>query len=113
MLRWEELADVVLCGHSYGGMVITGVADKAPEQLRALVYLDAFLPADGQSLTDLVFPERAASFRDYARTKGAGFRVAPIPAEVLAVNRQDRAWIDRQCVDHPLRSLEQKLALTG
>jgi pimeloyl-ACP methyl ester carboxylesterase len=90
VLQWEELADVVLCGHSYGGMVITGVADKAPAQLRALVYLDAFLPADGQSLMDLVFPERVASFRDYARTKGAGFRVAPIPAEVLAVNRQDR-----------------------
>ncbi|MBI3797110.1 MAG: alpha/beta hydrolase [Deltaproteobacteria bacterium] len=113
VLQWEELVDVVLCGHSYGGMVITGVADTAPERLRTLVYLDAFLPADGQSLMDLVGPERAASFRDSARTKGAGFRVAPLPAEGFGVNRQDRAWIDRQCVDHPLRSLEQKLSLTG
>lgn len=113
VLRWEELSDVVLCGHSYGGMVITGAADKAPEQLRALVYLDAFLPANGQSLMDLVSPEQAANFRDSARTKGAGSRVAPIPAEVVAVNLQDRAWIDRQCVNHPLQSLEQKLSLTG
>ena len=43
LIRWEELTDVVLCGHSYGGCVITGVADRIPERLRALVYLDAFI----------------------------------------------------------------------
>ena len=57
--------------------------------------------------------KRAASFQNSARSKGAGFRVAPPPAEVFGVNSQDRAWIDRQCVDLPLRSLEQKLPLTG
>jgi len=47
VLQWEELADVVLCGHSYGGMVISGVADRVPEKLRSLVYLDAFVPDNG------------------------------------------------------------------
>ncbi|MGZ0244868.1 MAG: alpha/beta fold hydrolase, partial [Alphaproteobacteria bacterium] len=49
LLVWEELNDVILVGHSYGGMVITGVADQAKDRLRHIVYLDAFLPADGES----------------------------------------------------------------
>src|SRR5438132_13185049 len=58
VLQWEELADVVLCGHSYGGMVISGVADRVPEQLRSLVYLDAFVPDNGTCLMDYVPPEQ-------------------------------------------------------
>ena len=50
LMQWEELSDVVLCGHSYGGCVISGVADRMPSRLRALVYLDAFVLASGQSL---------------------------------------------------------------
>lgn len=113
VLQCEELSDVVLCGHSYGGMVITGVADQAPERIRSLVYLDAFVPTDGQSLMDLLYPDWVASFREQASKTGAGFRVPPVPAEVFRVNNQDRAWIDRQCVDHPIGSMEQKLRLTG
>ena len=53
VIEAEELADVILCGHSYGGMVITGVADRLPGRIRALVDLDAFVPEHGQSLTAL------------------------------------------------------------
>ena len=49
LLRYEELVDVILCGHSYGGMVITGVAAAEGERIRTLVYLDAIVPGDGQS----------------------------------------------------------------
>lgn len=113
VLQWEELYDVVLCGHSYGGMVITGVADKVPEQIRTLVYLDAFVPVDGQCMMDLLPTETAAGFRNDAMTRGAGFRVGQIPAKVFAVNEQDRPWVDRRCVEHPLGCFEQKLRLTG
>ena len=54
VLLFEDLRDVVLVGHSYGGMVITGVADRVPERIRSLVYLDAFVPADGESVSTLV-----------------------------------------------------------
>ena len=54
LLRWEELSDVVLCGHSYGGPVISGAADRVPDRIRSLVYLDAFVPEDGESLHDLL-----------------------------------------------------------
>jgi len=50
---YEDLTDIILVGHSYGGMVVSGVADRMPERIKHLVYLDAFLPADGQSLHDL------------------------------------------------------------
>jgi len=53
VIEAEDLADFVLVGHSYGGMVATGVADRVPERVRRLIYLDAFVPADGQSLNDL------------------------------------------------------------
>lgn len=53
LILFEDLHDVVLLGHSYGGMVITGVADRIPERIGRLVYLDAFLPQDGESLMSL------------------------------------------------------------
>jgi pimeloyl-ACP methyl ester carboxylesterase len=56
VLIYEDLTDVVLVGHSYSGMVIAGVADRAPERVTGLVYLDAFVPEDGQSLQDIFRP---------------------------------------------------------
>jgi pimeloyl-ACP methyl ester carboxylesterase len=53
LVEYEDLTNIALVGHSYGGMVITGVADRIPERIAHLVYLDAFLPRDGQSLNDL------------------------------------------------------------
>lgn len=52
-ILFEDLHDIILVGHSYGGMVITGVADRIPERIRRLVYLDAFVPNDGESLMSL------------------------------------------------------------
>ncbi len=57
VIEYERLSDFVLVGHSYGGMVVTVVADRVPERIRSLVYLDAFVPRDGQSLLDLARPE--------------------------------------------------------
>src|SRR5690349_21547465 len=54
LIRWEELNDIVLCGHSYGGCVATGVADRVPERVGALIYLDAFVPEDRENLAQHV-----------------------------------------------------------
>jgi pimeloyl-ACP methyl ester carboxylesterase len=109
----EELSDAVLCGHSYGGLVITGAADRIPDRLRSLVYLDAFVPADGQAGIDFQPPERVAQFRSEAESKGGGWLIPPIPASRFKVNPADQAWVDRRCVPHPLACFEQKLRLTG
>src|SRR4029077_8853309 len=59
VISYEDLGDIVLLGHSYGGMVATGVADRAREKIVQRIYLDAFVPRDGQSLFDLNEPGRA------------------------------------------------------
>ncbi len=110
LILHEDLTDIVLCGHSYGGGVVTGVADRVPERIDTLVYLDAFVPRNGQSLHDLLPPDTAQGQIDLA---GDGWRVPPIPAEFFNVNAADRAWVDAQCTPQPLATFQQKLRLTG
>lgn len=110
----EELHDVVLCGHSYGGSVITGVADRIPERLRALVYLDAFVPDDGQAMKDMVPPEAGARMAALVDEKGEGWWVPPRSAESFQVaTAEDRDWVDRRCVPHPFATMTQPIRLTG
>jgi pimeloyl-ACP methyl ester carboxylesterase len=113
VIRYEELSDVVLCGHSYGGMVITGVAEQLLAQIRSLVYLDAFVPENGRSLFDYLPAEQSDQMRTDAARNGEGYKVAPIPAAHFAVNAEDAAWVDAMCVKQPLATFEQKLALSG
>jgi pimeloyl-ACP methyl ester carboxylesterase len=99
VIRFEELTDVVLCGHSYAGMVISGVADVVPERIAALVYVDAFVPEDGDSWWDLA----GDYFRQLALDGSGsdGLRVAP-PAQR-----------DPRCTPHPLASFRQTIHLKG
>jgi pimeloyl-ACP methyl ester carboxylesterase len=113
LIRWEELSDVVLCGHSYGGCVVSGVADRIPERIATLVYLDAFVLESGQSLHDtLPAPTRDGQL-EQAQQTGEGWKVPPIPAEVFNVNDKDAAWVNRQCTVQPLATFQQALQLTG
>ena len=65
LLRYEDLTDVLLVGHSYGGMVITGAADREPGRVKGMIYFDAFLPESGQALIDIVPPaQREAQIRN-------------------------------------------------
>ncbi|HEX7945193.1 MAG TPA: alpha/beta fold hydrolase [Phenylobacterium sp.] len=111
LIRWEELTDIVLVGHSYGGCVISGVADRMGERIAALVYLDAFVLESGQSLHDTLPADHRQGQLDAAAAVGDGWRVPPIPAAVFNVNAADRAWVDDQCTDQPLASFQQKLHL--
>jgi len=79
LLEFEDLRDVILVGHSYGGMVITGVADRAGERLKQLVYLDAMVPQDGQALADLIGPNARAEMEARARDVGQGWQLPPGP----------------------------------
>ena len=105
LIQWEELTDLVLCGHSYGGMVVAAAADRIPERIRSLVFLDAFVPENGQSLADFA-PISGDQLID-------GWKTAPISAEAFGVNLTDRAWVDRQCTVHPVACFRQPAQLTG
>jgi len=113
LIRWEDLSNVILCGHSYGGCVIGGVADRVPERIQALVYLDAFILDSGESLAHHLGEVRHQGMVDLARTVGDGWKVPPIPAEVFNVNAADRDWVNRQCTMHPLAAFEQCIPLSG
>jgi pimeloyl-ACP methyl ester carboxylesterase len=111
VLTFENLRDVVLLGHSYGGMVISSVVEAVPDRIAALVYLDAFVPEDGQSLHDLVPEAQRARQREMAAANG-GF-IPPIPAANFNVNEADRAYVDAQCNPHPFETMRERLVLTG
>jgi pimeloyl-ACP methyl ester carboxylesterase len=113
LIKWEDLSDVILCGHSYGGCVISGVADRMPERIAALVYLDAFVPNDGECVLDVLPPEVKAAQMNLAQQTGEGWKLPPIPAEAFNVNPTDRSWVNAQCTMQPLAAFQQPIRLTG
>jgi pimeloyl-ACP methyl ester carboxylesterase len=110
-IKWQELSDVVLVGHSYAGMVISGVAEKIERAIRSFVMLDAFLPDNGQSVVDLQPPPVRNAFLA-AESSGAA-TMPPRPAAMFNVNEKDRNWVDARCTPHPIKCFMQKLILTG
>ena len=114
LIEIEELSDVILVGHSYGGMVITGVAEKIAPKLSALVYLDAFVPEDGEALMSLVPPDRAQAMAMGAIRDGDGWRVAAPPPSYFGVKVQaDIDWIVRRCTPQSLLTFMQPVRTTG
>ena len=103
MLETEDLTDVILIGHSYGGMVATGVADRARGRVRHLVYLDAFAPTDGQAVFDLVPPDIAAKMRAGADASASGFGIPanPMPSDTAP---EDQAWAAPRRLPQPVKA---------
>ncbi len=115
VFTFEELRDVVLCGHSSGGMVVTGVADSVPDLIRLLIYLDAFVPNDGQALQDLVPKEFADSLLRAAEERGDGrFPMPPelLPPEGLIPNEERMSYI-RRTRPHPAATQTEPIRLSG
>jgi pimeloyl-ACP methyl ester carboxylesterase len=111
VIRYERLRDIVLVGHSYGGNVISGVAEIVPDKIAALVFLDAFVPDDGQSVVDLVQP---AVKEIILAAAARGETTVPVrDAAAFNVNEKDRAWVDSLAGPQPIGSMTEKLKLTG
>jgi pimeloyl-ACP methyl ester carboxylesterase len=113
VFRWEEVSRAVLVGHSYSGTVVTGVADRIPDQVHALVYMDAFVPQDGQSTSDMTPEWRLKEIRELAAREGKGWFVPPHHAERWVAEPGLRERVLKLAGPHPLRCLEDKLHLTG
>jgi pimeloyl-ACP methyl ester carboxylesterase len=111
VIEYENLSDVILCGHSYGGMVISGVVALLGDRIRTLFYLDAFVPEDGQSLLDQLTPELRGQLVEMAEQNHG--LVTPIPAAAFNVNAADAAWVDKTCVPQPLATFSEAVRLTG
>jgi pimeloyl-ACP methyl ester carboxylesterase len=111
VLLWEDLKDVVLAGHSYAGWVISGVAERALPRIGSIVFVDAFMPDDGERGVDNT-PEVSRKGILAAIEKGEASRPV-LPAAFFAVNETDRAWVDSKTTPQPVGVALQPIRLTG
>ena len=112
VIECEDLEDIVLVGHSYGGMVATGVADRARDRIARLVYLDAFVPENSQSLFDLLPAQARSGRQDAAAAQGDGWLLAPNPSPP-DTSPEDMAWITPRRRWQPIGCFTQPLTLTS
>jgi len=116
VMEYEDLREVILTGHSYGGMVITGAADRGADRVSRLVYLDAANPKDGQSLVDV-----SGGYITWTRQLGTvvdGVELVLLPETsdvglmYGVTDPDDAAWMISRLTGHPWRCFEQPLTLT-
>ena len=109
LIEMEDLRDVVLVGHSYGGMVVTGAADRVHARIARLVYLDAFVPENGKCTLDYVVPERAARMREEGEKAGS---VTPPPLALWGLTKPEHiAFVKPREVRHPYRTMSQAITI--
>jgi len=116
LLHYWDLRDVVLVGHSYGGMVITGVADRAADRIGKLVYLDAANPTNGESLVDVAGPIIEAVRPMGTIVDGVELVLLPSPEAGMlygVTDPADLAWMADRLTGHPWKCFEQKLELAN
>ncbi len=114
-LQLSRFSDqVILVGHSYAGMIISGVTETNPMQVERLVFLDAFIPEDGQSVLDLLPPQIGSHFRDIAREHGDGWRLPGGEAQLDLWGLKPgeaRDFVRARLCDFSLRCFEEPLRL--
>ena len=114
LLKYEDLRDAILVGHSYGGMVITGIADRAADRVGHLVYLDAANPKNGQSLVDVAGPMMLAARKGGRVVDGIELVLFPeqTPPQFFGITDPEMvAWTASKLTPHPWKCFEQKLVL--
>ena len=119
LMTYENLWDVVLVGHAYAGMVITGIADICPERLSNLVYINGVVPRDGESMLDQLEAVRSPAFSEWIRNHlidGDGFLPAPASHEEVErrwgiTNKADLEWVFSNITPHPSASFSQKISI--
>jgi pimeloyl-ACP methyl ester carboxylesterase len=111
VLEWEDLEDVVLVGHSYGGWPVSGAIEQAFDRIASVVYLDAFVPNNGQKSLDTASEFTRKGILE-AVAKGEVSRPGP-SAATFHVNDKDRAWIDSKLTPQPVGVSLQPVTLSG
>lgn len=111
LIHYERLSDIVLVGHSYGGCVVSGVAEIVPDKIASIVFLDAFIPDNGDATVELVQP--AVKDIILAAAARGETTVAVRNAAAFNVNEKDQAWVDSLAGPQPIGTMTEKLKLTG
>lgn len=114
VLEYEDLSGVVLVGHSFGGLPITGAADRVPKRIRQLVYLDAVVLEHGQTAFSRLAPEIVAQRIAQSNESSGGLSIPVPPASAFGVFEPTQmALLERNCTPHPLKTFDDPITLTG
>ena len=113
VLETEELRDVVLVGHSFGGIAITGAAERARDRIRGLIYLDSVIPVSGVSPLDLLPPEVAAERRRLAAETDGLCVPPPDPGFFGVPPGPDADWVRRRMTPHPFGAFDSSVTLAN
>jgi len=110
---WEDLKDVVLVGHSFGGIAASAAADRIAERIQRLVYLDSLIIQSGESPFSVLPPDVAQTRRALARQSPGGLSIPTPPPEAFGVtDAQDAQWLREKCTPHPVSTYESTLTLS-
>ncbi|MDI1428286.1 alpha/beta hydrolase [Polyangium sorediatum] len=111
VLVYEDLRDVILVGQSYGGMVITGAADRVPERIAQLVYVNGHVPTNGRNAMGGFGGGTAERLGEMSGQKGPRL-LPPFPFEAMGIDDPaDRAWVGPRLTPHPMKCLEEPIVL--
>jgi pimeloyl-ACP methyl ester carboxylesterase len=114
LFECRDLHDVILVGHSYGGTVITAVAERVADRICQMVYLDAPVPSDGESNDDVIGPTMAAQLRASAMAEGDGWKVPPAPYVLRRLSEHPlQEWVAARLKPHPLRLFGEPVRLSS
>jgi pimeloyl-ACP methyl ester carboxylesterase len=111
VIKWENLSNVVLVGHSYGGLAISGAAERVADKISSIIFLDAFLPENGDSLLEKSSPAFKSAIEAALGRNEISFK-AP-PASAFGVEEKDRAWVDSKTTPQPIGTYTEKAIYTG
>jgi pimeloyl-ACP methyl ester carboxylesterase len=110
VMEWENLSDVVLVAHSYGGIIASGVAERVHDRISSIVFLDAFMPENGETLLEKSSPAFVDAIKSAIEKGDAGIK-AP-PAAAFGVEEKDRMWVDSKTTPHPVGTYTEKAVYT-
>ncbi|WP_165191573.1 alpha/beta fold hydrolase [Caulobacter soli] len=113
LLRYEDLTEVILVGHSYAGVIVTAVADAQPDRIQALVYLDAIIPESGKSVLGINGNAEIVSAVLQGAAATGGRSAPPLPAAMLNTNPADIALVERLATPQPLATFCEPIQLSG
>lgn len=105
LIRWENLTDIVLAGHSYGGSVISAAVERSSPSIRSMVFVDAFVPERGEAIIDLSSKNPRDAIK--AALANGETSVAPVPAAFFNLNEADRAWVDEKSTPQPISTFTE------
>jgi alpha-beta hydrolase superfamily lysophospholipase len=111
LIKWEGLEDVCLLGHSSGGVIVSGAIEHVLPQVSSIVFLDAFMPENGQKGLDWNSPHARADIE--AALKSGAVSRPPVKSALYNANENDRAWLDAKATPQPIGVSLQPMTLTG